>query len=74
MADLFICPDCELPLATALDSLCVDCQKWRSNKFAEMDDEYKLQQERRMRRRMTPGQRFGEALADMVKATERSKQ
>ena len=38
-----------------------------------MNEEYQLQQERLARRRMSPGARLGEALADMVKAVERSK-
>lgn len=72
MADLHLCPDCELPV-TEKGSLCESCDAWRAQKLAAMDEEYQEQQARSARRRMTPSQRFGEDLADMVKAVERSK-
>lgn len=67
-ANFFVCPDCEQPTATAPDSLCEACAEWRKSRFAEMDDEW----QRALARRMSPGVRFGEALADMAKAVDRS--
>ena len=69
----FICPDCEQPNATASGSLCASCAQWRAAKFSEIDDEYQLQRERTARRRMSPNERFAEALADLAKAGERSR-
>ena len=71
-AEIFQCPDCNEFCATSIDSLCVDCHQWREQKFAEMDGDYQRQQARRARMRMSPGERFGEELADMAKAVERS--
>ena len=51
-----------------------DCERWREQKLAEMDEDYGNRKARRERMRMSPGARFGEALADMVKAVERSRQ
>jgi hypothetical protein len=73
MTEFFTCPDCEQPTAPERDALCPSCSKWREQKFAEMDSDYQRQQARRERMRMSPGARFGEELADMVKAVERSK-
>jgi hypothetical protein len=73
MTEFFVCPDCEQPIATAPDSLCATCQKWRDQKLAAMDEEWQVEHERLLRRRMTCGQQFGEALADMAKVLERSK-
>lgn len=72
-AEIFCCPDCNEFRATAIDSLCDNCRQWREQKLAEMDEDYRRQQARRARMRMSPGERFGEALADMVKAVERSR-
>ena len=74
MSDVFICPDCEQPLAMAPDSLCSVCAQWRKEKLGEMDSEWLAAQARQERRRMSPEQRFAEDLADMVKALERSRQ
>jgi hypothetical protein len=70
---VFICPDCEQPTAIAPGSLCLPCSNWRKSKFAEMDDEWQRALARRERLRMSPGARFGEALADMAKVVERSR-
>jgi hypothetical protein len=72
--DLFICPDCELLLSTIPGELCPSCDQWRQSRLAELDEEYREQQNRRARLRMTPNERFGEMLADMTKAVERSRQ
>ena len=72
MTDLFTCPDCEQPTAPERDALCPSCAQWRKQKFAQMDSDYQQQQARREQLRMSPGARFGEELADMVKAMERS--
>jgi hypothetical protein len=72
MDALFVCPDCELPRAPYLGSLCPVCQQWRDDKFALMEEEHQEKLLRRERRRMPPGQRFAEDLSDMVKAIERS--
>ena len=71
-SDLFICPDCERPTATASDSLCASCQQWRESKFAAMDEEYRDRQDRFRRLRMRPEDWFAEGLADTVKVIERS--
>ena len=72
-AEIFQCPDCNEFCATAIDSLCVDCHQWREQKLAEMDEDYERKRSRRARMKMSPGARFGEALADIAKAVERSK-
>ena len=72
MADLFICPDCELPVAEE-GSLCEACDAWRAQKLAEMDADYQDRLARQTRRRMKPSERFAEACADMVKAAEQSR-
>ena len=72
-AEIFCCPDCNEFCATSIDSLCPDCERWREQKLAEMDDDWRRQQQRKAGRRMTAGARFGEELADMVKAVERSR-
>jgi hypothetical protein len=71
--ELFQCPDCNEFCATAIDSLCPSCQQWRDQKFAAMDEDYVHRKARRERMRMSPGAQFGEALADMAKAAERSR-
>lgn len=76
MADFFTCPDCEQPTAPERDALCPSCSKWRDKWLAGMNVEYQEQQDRKARweqLRMSPGARFGEELADMVKAMERGK-
>jgi len=76
-SDIFLCPDCEQPTATAPDSLCSTCAQWRKEKEIEMDEYWHAGQRRRERlgrMRMSPGERFGEELSDMVKGLERSKQ
>ena len=73
MAEPFQCLDCNEFCATAIDSFCPDCHQWREQKLAEMDGDYQRQRDRRARIKMSPGARFGEELADMVKATERSR-
>lgn len=72
--DLFLCPDCEQPLATSPDSNCPACQQWRDERFAQMTSDHRGYEARRARMRMSPGARFGEELADMVKVMERGKQ
>jgi hypothetical protein len=72
MAEIFCCPDCNEFCATSVDSLCPDCERWREQKLAEMDEDYERKRSRRARMKMSPGARFGEELADMVKAMERS--
>jgi len=72
-AEIFQCPDCNEFCATAIDSLCPDCHQWREQKLAEMDEDYGNRKARRERMKMSPGERFGEALADMVKAVDRSR-
>jgi hypothetical protein len=77
MTGFFTCPDCEQPLAPERDALCPACSRWRDKWLEDMNAEYQEQQERKNRRarlRMSPGQRFGEKLADMVKAMERPRQ
>ena len=77
MSDFFTCPDCEQPTAPERDALCLACSKWREKWLDDMNAEYQEQQERKARwerLRMSPGARFGEELADMVKAMERGKQ
>jgi hypothetical protein len=73
MVDLFICPDCEQPTATAPDSMCAVCTQWRVDKCTSIDHEWEVWRSREASRRMTPSQRFAEALADIVKAVERSR-
>ena len=73
-ADLHLCPDCEQPSDTIP---CPSCQQWRDRKFVKMDDEWqdKLAQRKRFRPLSAmSGADFGEDLADMVKAVERSRQ
>jgi len=72
-AEIFQCPDCNEFCAASIDSLCVDCHQWREQKLAEMDEDYERKRSRRARMKMSPGARFGEALADMAKAVERSR-
>jgi hypothetical protein len=71
--DLFICPDCEQQTATQPGVMCVACTQWRVDKLTQMDHEYEAWKHRQDARRMTPNQRFAEALADIVKAVERSR-
>lgn len=71
-ADLFLCPDCEQLTATAPDSMCASCTQWRVDKLTQIDHEYEAWRRREEARRITPSQRFGEVLADMAKAIERS--
>jgi hypothetical protein len=71
--EIFCCPDCNEFCATSINSLCPDCERWREQKLAEMDEDYQRQQARRARMKMSPGARFGEELADMAKAVERSR-
>ena len=76
MSDFFTCPDCEQPTAPERDALCPACSKWRDKWLADMNDAQQEQQDQKARRewmRMSPGARFGEELADMAKAVERSK-
>jgi hypothetical protein len=76
MTDFFTCPDCEQPTAPERGALCLACSKWREKWLAGMNVEYQEQQDQKARRgqlRMSPGARFGEELADMVKAMERGK-
>ena len=76
-AEPFQCPDCNEFCATQIDSLCPNCQQWRDRKFVKMDDEWqdKLDQRKRFRPLSAmSGADFGEDLADMVKAVERSRQ
>jgi hypothetical protein len=73
-ADPQLCPDCEQPSDTIP---CPSCQQWRDQKFVKMDDEWQDKLARRKRFRplsAMSGADFGEALADMVKAIERSRQ
>ena len=74
MVDPHICPDCNLP--TDQPGLCPPCDAWRASKMAQMSDDYEEVQRRRRRRMyllsLTPSQRFAEACADLVKATQRS--
>jgi hypothetical protein len=70
--DIFICPDCELPVAEE-GSLCEACAAWRAQKLAAMDSEYEDRLARQARRRMKPSERFAEGLSDLVKAAERSR-
>jgi hypothetical protein len=72
MTDLFLCPDCELPVAEE-GSLCEACDVWRAQKMAAMDSEYEDRLARQARQRMKPSERFAEDLSDMVKAVERSR-
>ena len=72
MTELFLCPDCELPVATP-DSLCEACTKRRDERFAQMTADHREYEERRARMRMTPNERFSEAPAYMAKVAERSK-
>ncbi len=72
-ADPQLCPDCEQPTTTIP---CPSCAEWRKQKFARMDDEWQDKLARRKRFRplsAMSGADFGEALADMVKAVERSR-
>ena len=72
-AEIFHCPGCNKFCATAIDSLCSDCRRWREQKLAEMDEDHQRKRDHRARMCMSPGARFGEELADMAKAVERSK-
>ena len=72
MADLFICPDCELPVVEE-GSLCEACDAWRAQKMEAMDSDYQDRLARQARRSMRPSERFAEGLADMAKAVERSR-
>lgn len=74
MADLQFCPDCG-QLSDVIP--CPPCAEWRKQKFAKMDEEWQDKLARRKRFRplgAMPSADFGEALADMVKAVERSRQ
>ena len=71
--EFYQCPDCEQPIVSNPDSLCSACQRWRDERYAAMDEEYQRKQARRARMRMSPGARFGEELADVAKAIERSR-
>ena len=70
---IFQCPDCNEFCATQIGSLCADCHQWREHKIADMEWDYEDRKARLERMRMSPGERFGEALADMAKAVERSR-
>jgi hypothetical protein len=72
-SDIFLCPDCEQVYVDKPDSMCAACTQWRVDKLTSIDHEYEAWRHREESRRMSPGARFGEALADMAKAVERSK-
>jgi hypothetical protein len=72
VAELFFCPDCEQPSSLLPDSLCPACSSWRDGKLAEMDEDWREQQERLRRLRMSSGERFSEMLADLAKLPERT--
>ena len=73
-AEIFCCTDCNKFCATSIGSPCPDCERWRGEKLAQMVEDYLRQEARRARTRMLSGARFGEALAAMAKAVERSRQ
>jgi hypothetical protein len=74
--DLHICPDCNRLAATQPDSLCASCSSWCEQKFSELHDDWQDKLARRKRFRpfgAMSGADFGEALADIAKAVERSR-
>jgi len=72
----FVCPDCEQLTATVSGNLCTSCARWRESKFSAMEAEWQEKMVQRKRFRALgamSGANFGEALADMAKAVERSR-
>jgi hypothetical protein len=75
MADTHLCQDCGQPCAEPLD-ICPSCSSWRERKLAQLEDDRLDKLARRKRFRplgSMSGADFGETLADMAKAVERSR-
>jgi len=71
--DVFLCSDCGRRLAAEESTLCRSCVAWRTERLAKLDARQQVRLRPRHLLRGMTGVEFGEALADVVKAVERSR-
>lgn len=74
--DTHLCQDCGQPCAGSFN-ICAACSSWREQKLSQLEDDRLDKIARRKRFRpfgSMSGADFGEALADMAKVVERSRQ